>query len=317
MDCDSGRKKERMRASIDIGSNTVLLLVGKVSGGRVEVQYEEQRAPRLGRGVDESGRLSDDAIERVVAVLEEYKERLAASYPSVADIRVTATSAVRDAANRSAFLQRVNEETGLEVEILSGLEEAMFTYAGAKSVLPDEITGAKTAVIDIGGGSTEIAVGRDNRITDRHSFDMGCVRFTERYLKDDPLSSEQVNECREAIASMLESHPFELEAGTALVGVAGTVTSLAFIDRGLQTYENSLLDGYKLSVQTVSSYISEFRKLTSGQLRDTFPAVMEQRADIFRAGLLILEGFMKRYDFSQLVVSTGGIRHGALLHSAK
>ena len=306
-----------MRASIDIGSNTVLLLVGKASDGRVEVLHEEQRAPRLGRGVDESDRLSGDAMERVIAVLVEYKELLAASYPSVTDIRVTATSAVRDAANRSNFLQKVSDETGLEVEILSGLEEALFTYRGAKSVLPDDTTGAQTAVIDIGGGSTEIAVGRDNRITDRHSFDMGCVRFTERYLEDDPLSMEQVNECRNAIARMLESHHFDFEAGTTLVGVAGTVTSLAYIDRGLQSYENSLLDGYKLSLQTVSDYISEFRKLTSMQLRDAHPTVMEQRADIFRAGLLILEAFMKKYDFSKLVVSTGGIRHGALLHSAK
>lgn len=303
-----------MKASIDIGTNTVLLLVAETDNGQLNIIHEHARTPRLGKGVDEAQNLSDEAIERVITVLQNYQKLIADSYQSVNSIRVTATSAVRDAQNRLQFLERVKQQTGLEVEILSGLEEAQFTYDGALSVLNSEAIFPKNVIIDIGGGSTEIATGERTEMLDRHSFDMGCVRFTERYLKNDPLSVVQVNEFREAIGGMLARYEFSINKDARLIGVAGTVTSLAFIDRELEVYKPDMLNGYTMTINQVQDYIADFRKVTSEELKERYPTVMEERADIFRAGLLILECFMNRYDFNQLTVSTGGIRHGAILN---
>lgn len=307
-----------MRASIDIGTNTVLLLVGELRQGKLHIIDEAHRAPRLGQGVDEAQKLTSEAMDRVIEVLAEYKKYVEQYHPAVDNIHVTATSAVRDAQNRSVFLQKIKEDTGLEVEVLNGLEEARFTFVGALSVLEKDFSSQKKVIIDIGGGSTEIAIGREEKVLDSYSFDMGCVRFTERYLKNDPLSAKQIEHCRAAIDAMLNTYEFEIEKNTRLIGVAGTVTSLAFIDRGMKEYNPSLLNGYVIPMNKLNKYITLFSRIKSGELKERYPKVMEKRADIFRAGLFILERFMERYSFQKLRVSTGGIRHGAVcLYSGK
>lgn len=312
MDRHSCRKESVVRAAIDIGTNTVLLLVGEVRRGRLHIIDEAHRAPRLGRGVDEAQNLSPEAMDRVIEVLTDYKLYIQQNHPAVDHIHLTATSAVRDAQNRSYFLRKIKEQTGLEVEVLNGLEEARFTFVGALSVLETDSYSQKKAIIDIGGGSTEIAIGRGEEVLDSYSFDMGCVRFTERYLKNDPLSVKQVEQCRTAIDAMLDTCEFDIEEDTELIGVAGTVTSLAFIDREMKEYNPSLLNGYMISVDKLKEYIGFFSTMKSEELKARYPKVMKERADIFRAGLLILERFMERYKFQKLKVSTGGIRHGTI-----
>jgi len=277
--------------------------------------YEEERTPRLGEGVDESMQLSTAAMQRVIDVLDDYEQIISDKYTNTTEIVVTATSAVRDATNKMLFLDKVQRQTGLQVQVLSGREEARYTYFGAKSVLADEDFGQSDVVIDIGGGSTEIATGNKGTITNRYSFDMGCVRFTERFLNEDPHSESQIANCRNAIRQMLSEYEFTIQQGSTLIGVAGTVTSLGFIDMQLQQCEPEKLNGYTISLDTLREYINNFRIMTAEELIQKYPAVMSERADIFRAGLLILEGFMKQYHFEQVVVSTGGIRHGAIINS--
>lgn len=301
-----------MKASIDIGTNTVLLLVAEVEGDALKVIEEQQRIPRLGAGVDESQNLSGPAMQRVIKALKEYQLIVQERYPGVDQIIVTATSAVRDANNREEFLAKVVEETGLQVKVLSGFEEARYTFLGALSVLSAEITDSENVIIDIGGGSTEIASGKDG-IRDRYSFDMGCVRFTERFLKDDPSTGDQIRGCREAIGKMLGEYSFNVTHQSQLIGVAGTVTSLAYIDKQLDGYDSEMLSGHILSLASISKYISEFKQYSSTELENNYPKVLKGRADIFLAGLLILEAFMKKYGFDELVTSTGGIRHGSIL----
>lgn len=301
-----------MRASIDIGTNTALLLVAQVNDGALEVVREEQRVPRLGQGVDETGKLSQEAMERVIDALKEYLETLNQCYSSVENIRLLATSAVRDAHNREAFVDLVREQTGLEVEILSGFEEARYTYLGAQSVLEDGLS-RQNVVIDIGGGSTEIAAGSSQNMRDRYSFDMGCVRFTERFLRDDPPTKKQIEACRRAVQDGLEKYEFNFVDKSSLIGVAGTVTSLAFINKQLIEFKSKAIDNHRLSKSVIGDYIQQFRNWPSQKLLDRYPEVMEGRADIFLAGLLILDEFMSKYGFSELITSTGGIRHGALL----
>lgn len=302
-----------MKAVIDIGTNTTLLLVGEVSNGRLKVVHEEQRIPRLGRGVDKGGYLSEKAMNRVIEVIKEYQSLLNKDYPEVNEIFITATSAVRDSSNKQSFVDKIKQETGLETEILTGQEEAKYTFWGARSVLDQQYRRHPNVILDIGGGSTEIAFGTENGLQDSYSFDMGCVRFTERYLTDDPPSDRQLARCKKAISELLKSHQFNFSNNSHLIGVAGTVTSLSYIDQDLETYSSKMLNNYKISVKRVSDHIQNIQSRPSGDLLAQYPTVMEGRADIFLAGLLILEQFMLEYNFDQLITSTGGIRHGAVV----
>lgn len=299
-----------MKASIDIGTNTALLLVAEVDGDQLVVLEEQQRVPRLGAGVDGSKELSSEAMQRVVASLKEFQEIVTANYPEVSDIFVTATSAVRDANNRAVFMDLVERETGLQIQVLSGTEEAEYTFLGAQSVL-GTVDGPQM-IIDIGGGSTEIAYGGD-QLQNRHSYDMGCVRFTERFLKSDPPKFVQIQKCREEIKKVLAEYPFNIADQTTMVGVAGTVTSLAFIDLELSSYKANLLSGHRITKESLKNYIRRFGRIRSFKLEQKYTRVMKGRADIFLAGLLILDEFMNAYHFDELLTSAGGIRHGTIL----
>lgn len=308
-------KKVPMKAAIDIGTNTVLLMVGKVQGKTLKVIHEEQRVPRLGRGVDHTGNLSDEAIQRVVSNLREYRQIIEVYYPEVHSVTVTATSAVRDANNRGFFIRKLKEDTGFHVQVLSGLEEARCTYLGAISMV-DNVNSSGNTVIDIGGGSTEVIIGTGRDIADRHSFDMGCVRFTERYLrqpKDNRVSKAQVSRCRTAIRELLGRRIFAIADSAAFVGVAGTVTSLAYMELELKSYLAEEINGVIIPKETIEKWIKQVQSMTYEELLKKYPEVMEGRADIFLAGLLILSEFMNYYNLGSIRVSTGGIRHGILL----
>lgn len=305
-----------MYAAIDIGTNTALLLISELRNGRIRVLHEDQRLPRLGRGVDESRRLSEEAIERAVDALGSFRRVIDSQFTDVDRCIVTATSAVRDAENRDKLKNRVKRETGFDIKILSGEEEAAWTYAGALSVLPAP-GDRQHMVIDIGGGSTELATGKGTNLTDFHSFDIGSVRFSERFLKTDPPTDEEIQKCGHAIREAFEGHLFTFDEAVRAVGVAGTVTSLAYIDLGLTEYSSEKLANYRLAGDRVHYWIERLREMPSKEILDAYPVVMKGRADVILAGLLILQGFISFYEFKELVVSTGGIRHGAVLKMAE
>lgn len=303
-----------IRSSIDIGTNSVLLLVAEVAGDQITVRHEEQRIPRLGQGVDESGELSEAAQQRVLAVLKEYHIILNTRFHEAAsDTIVTATSAVRDAANRTEFLNRIKKTTGWKVKLLSGEQEAQVTYRGALSVLDKQNQNGRVAVVDIGGGSTEIALGRDGELREFISHNMGSVRFTERFLKDSPPSGPQVGEALAEARKLLCGWKERPVAGTELVGVAGTVTSLAGIDLGLKKYDPAKINGYKVQRRFVETMLDEFRSLTGNEIEKRYPVFLQGRGEVILGGVLILLECMKWAGCDAITVSTGGIRHGILL----
>jgi exopolyphosphatase/guanosine-5'-triphosphate,3'-diphosphate pyrophosphatase len=307
-----------MKAAIDIGTNTVLLLIaekqlGEKNNTTLKVIHEEQRIPRLGKGVDASGVLHPDSAQRVIEVLKEYKSLIEAEYPEVDEIIVTATSAVRDARNRKSFLNWVHQETGLEVSVLSGEQEADLTYKGALSGLAEGDHEQDVMVLDIGGGSTELILGRKGSIVQAHSFDMGCVRFTERFLEHDPPFREEILLCEEEINILLDGHRFKPRKHVMAIGVAGTLTSLAAIDKQVDQYDAEKINGHVVELEKLKKGIEVFSLHTHEQLQQLHPEVLKGRADIFLAGLLILRQFMLYYELSEITVSTGGVRHGALI----
>ena len=302
-----------IKASIDIGTNTALLLVARVEDQELTVIREEQRVPRLGKGVDKDGRLSQESIERVLEAIREYKKLLAGEYADVEKVVVTGTSAVRDAANREDLIARILKVSGWQMRVLQGEEEAEWTFAGALSMLPTQMKKKKSIVLDIGGGSTEVALGEDHSLADRFSFLMGSIRFTERYLSEDPPNFQEIENCRKAVREEFNQHIFSLKPNISVVGVAGTVTSLAFILQNLTKYEPKMISNYRLQKVDIERFITYFSAHTAQQALEKWPVVMEGRSDVMLAGLLILEGFMSAYSFSEIRVSTGGIRHGAVL----
>lgn len=306
-----------IRSSIDIGTNSVLLLVAEMDGENIHVLHEKQQIPRLGQAVDQTGNLSEEAQDRVISVLKSYREYLIEKYRGCADhATVTATSAVRDANNRSKFLDRILQETGWKVKLLSGKQEAQVTYRGALSVLDSEHHQKKCTVLDIGGGSTEIATGTGMVLDKWNSLDMGSVRFSERFLKNNPPTESQVVSAGKAVRTMLDDWAASSNQNVEhLVGVAGTVTSMAGIDLQLDDYDTSKINGHTLSLGFIEEMIGRLKRMTPAEIEKRYPVFLKGRGDIILGGLLIVAEFMRFCNCREIIVSTGGIRHGILLEA--
>ncbi len=306
-----------IRSAIDIGTNSVLLLVAeKRSGGIILPLHEEQRLPRLGKGVDAQKMINEASMNRVIEALMEYKEILDSSYPEAAKPVVTATSAVRDALNRDEFILNVKQQTGFDIRLLSGKEEAKWTAAGALSMIEKPTTGrGEYLILDIGGGSTEVAHVRDQYMVDKYSFDMGSVRFTERFLRLDPPTEDEIKACRGLIKTMFRNRFFHNNSYFRAVGVAGTVTSLAAIVMEMDMFVVEEINDVIIGRDEIRDVIQRFSKMRTDEILKEHPNILKGRADIILAGLMILDGFMERFERKELTVSTGGIRHGAILNT--
>jgi exopolyphosphatase/guanosine-5'-triphosphate,3'-diphosphate pyrophosphatase len=296
---------------IDIGTNTVLLLVARVSAaGAITPLLYEQRVPRLGKGVDEHRTLQADSMARVIGVLKEYRDLSAPIRPE--RTVVCGTSAVRDAANKEEFVGLVARETGYRLEVLSGDQEALWTYRGGVSGVP-EIESA--TVIDIGGGSTEVIVGDRLRIMQKISLDLGSVRLTERFFRHDPPLPNELDAAVQATTTGLGQAEFSF-AGSTLVGVAGTATTLAILDQGLSTFNVRAVTNYRLTMEAVNRLYTKLREMDTNTIR-ALSGAMEGRADVIVAGALILLEAMKHFGFGEAVVSERGLRYGLALREAE
>jgi exopolyphosphatase/guanosine-5'-triphosphate,3'-diphosphate pyrophosphatase len=309
-----------IRAAIDIGTNTVLLLVAEIKQGKIKVLKEFQRIPRLGRGVDASGNLDSASMERTINVLIELRDSIYESY-GVIPVILTGTSAVRDASNRVEFLRLVEEATGYRLRILSPKEEAEITFKGALSDLNFEnydsnsISKPEYLVIDIGGGSTEIAFGyRDNEPHTVFSINMGSVRFTERYIGENPPKSDSLFLIRTEVNRLLSEHLglFSSRGAVIGVGVAGTAVVLwHLVHRSEDLEVNSGVS--VITLNEIDQLILQIAKMTTDEILEMNPKIMNGRADVILAGAMILQAIMTTLDLKEIKISEGGIRHGSLL----
>ncbi len=304
-------------ASFDLGTNTFLLLIADIEDGRVEPVYEKETIVRLGKGVDAAGNLNAEAMQRGLTCLQEYVAL--AKQHGAEKIFAVGTSALRDAANRSEFLEAAFEKTGLRIEIISGEKEARLTFSGTlsnKTNLPGPI-----AVLDIGGGSTEIVIGELRPLLAGNEFslnarsaDIGSVRLTERFAKSDPVQLEEVQRIREQVETMMRSTwpPESLAKVKTVIGTAGTITTLAAMALAMQEYDPRRIDGYLLTRQKLGEITAELTQRTIAE-RQKMPGLPPARADVILAGALILERFLDVYHFSELLVSDRGLRYGVLV----
>jgi exopolyphosphatase/guanosine-5'-triphosphate,3'-diphosphate pyrophosphatase len=299
-------------SAIDIGTNTVLLLIADVKGNSLQSLVHGHAVARLGRGVDAQRNLSADSMERVARVLKEYI--VLSKKHNAQHIVACGTSAVRDARNQKEFLLMVRERFGLDVKVLTGTEEAELTYAGVLSELfldPSEPLG----VLDIGGGSTEISLGEGPRIRSSVSLDIGCVRLTERFLHNTPPDPKLLEECVAAVQEHVVKIPGFDSAGR-LVGVAGTVTTLAAIDLQLARYDPLRVGGHVLSLATIQRIFDRLKILNPEEIK-AIPQVHSGRADILLAGIVVLMEVMKHLGKEEITASDRGLRYGLALREGK
>ena len=297
---------------IDIGTNTVLLLVARIdAGGALTPLLYEQRIPRLGAGVDATRNIAPAAMARVIAVLKEYAALAAPHDPAA--MAVCGTSAVRDASNREAFASEIFEQTGYRLEVLSGDEEAYWTYRGAVSGIPgaDRVT-----VVDIGGGSTEIITGSRAGIDRRISLPLGSVRLTERFFRHDPPVPAELEAAAQFTDGELERASGFPYGGSTLVGVAGTATSLAILARGLKRFNIADVTNTPLARGSVEDLFTRLSNMSSAEILGLSP-VMEGRSDVITAGALVARALMTRFGFDVMSVSERGVRYGIAIREAE
>ncbi len=305
----------RRIAAIDVGTNTALLLVAEVAAdGAMTPLHEAERFIRLGEGVDATGRVTAAALHRLREALLAY--RAVAGDFGVAEVVVGATSASRDARNQAALIDFVRRETGLRYEILSGEDEAAWSFLGGLSAL-DDLAGP-CAVVDVGGGSTEIAVGdRAGGVTFRRSLPLGSVRLTERFFAALPPEAAAVERFEAVVARSLEAAALPLDAALPLVGVDGTVVSLALLRAGASTWAELGAAPVSLSAADVHAWRRRLLAMPREEILALNPAVMTGRADVFPAGVLLLDAVMRRFGLPACRVSPRSLRHGLALRWAR
>jgi exopolyphosphatase/guanosine-5'-triphosphate,3'-diphosphate pyrophosphatase len=298
-------------AAIDCGTNSTRLLVARSTGNGRLVEIERLTTiTRLGEGVDETGRLSEDALGRVVHCLQDYREVLDRHQPT--SVRMIATSAARDAENRDHFFDLAEAVIGVRPELLSGPEEAELSFRGATAELDPR--DGPFLVVDIGGGSTEFAYGVDTCMKSL-SAQLGCVRLSEQYVEHDPALPEELVACLSIVELHLEDVVREIpEAPHAvtLVGLAGTVTATAAIEQGLVIYDRDQTHHFDLTKDAVEDV---FRTLATENREQRLenPGMEEGRVDVIVAGLCILVRTMRQFDFERCLVSEADILDGLLL----
>lgn len=299
-----------MKAVIDIGTNSVRLLVAKRQGGRVEPLLREAKVTRIGQGVDSSLRLPVDGMERTLQALQEYKTKI----PSTVEVQVIATSAVRDATNREDFRRLVREKTGWELQILSGEEEAELSFQGALLDLPPSLIKEPLSVVDIGGGSTEIYTGdATGKLLGGGSAQVGAVRMLERFITAHPVLDEEQaameGEVRRILAPLAELNLGYQPKG--LVAVGGTATSLAAILQNLDQFDHEQVTGSTISYLDLVDLAKKLGKLSLEE-RSLLPTLQKGREDVIVCGACILIQTMELLGFQELVVSCGDLLYSSL-----
>jgi exopolyphosphatase/guanosine-5'-triphosphate,3'-diphosphate pyrophosphatase len=293
-------------AAVDCGTLSTRLLISAATG---EPTLRLMRITRLGEGVDRSGLLLPEAIERTLAVLREYQGLMGEH--EVQKARMVGTSALRDASNRALFSKPAAEVVGTELELLSGQDEAALSFLGSTAELSAE--SAPWLVADIGGGSTELVVGPEP--SGARSLNLGCVRVTERFLQHDPPTRDEMAEAEAWLKGQYTEAEAEVpgfRSARAFIGLAGTVSALARFDQGLVSYDREAVHHYRLARQSVERALADLAGRPASQ-RTGLPGIDEGRAELIVGGALVLATLMAHFGFDECLVSESDILDGLVI----
>lgn len=302
-------------AGIDIGTNTLRLLIVRFSpDGRYHKIESGRHITRLGEDISRTGRLKPEPMERTVRVLEGFSE-ICSKYPLDGTYAV-ATSAVREASNGADFIRMVKTRTGLDVDIISGDEEARLTLLGVASGL--DIEDKDIFLMDIGGGSTEFIAASCGKILFKVSTDIGVVRFTEQYILSDPPEKRELALLEPAIEARLKELPSFGDVDSQrfpkemFIGTAGTVTTLAAIEQKMAVYDPGKINGYHISKDRIGEIRRTLSDMTIKERKD-LPGIENGREDIIITGAVVVDKVMEWFRFPEIVVSDSGLREGLVI----
>lgn len=316
--------KER-RAVIDIGTNSVKLLVADVVNGKAEPVLEDSEQTRLGAGFYETQLLQGQAILQTAKAVTEFVRR--AQGLEASSIRIIATSAARDARNQAEFRQAIERAAGLKIEIISGEQEADWAFQGVTS--DPNLASQPLLLLDVGGGSTEFILGRGEQKHFRESFQLGTVRLLEKLPPADPPTSAQLTQCRKWVKDFLEAEVRpklgpalkketkldEEQRPAQLIGTGGTTTILARMEAKLTSYDRQRIEATRLSLEQVRVHAEKLWGMPLGE-RKMIVGLPKKRADVILPGVVVYEGIMEAFGFHELRVSTRGLRFAAVLAHA-
>jgi exopolyphosphatase / guanosine-5'-triphosphate,3'-diphosphate pyrophosphatase len=310
-------------AGIDCGTNSIRLLIADVDGGRLRDVHRETRIVRLGQGVDATGEFAADAMARTRTALTDYAALL--KQHGAQRVRMVATSAARDVANRDAFFAMTADVLGAVLpgavaEVITGAEEAELSFRGAVGELSS--AAGPFVVVDLGGGSTEIVVGAADGVTASYSADIGCVRLTERCLHSDPPTTEEVAAARQVVRERLEIAlgVVPVEGTRTWVGVAGTMTTLSALAHNMTTYNSAAIHLSRVAGDDLRSVCERLIGMTRAE-RAALPPMHEGRADVIGGGAIVVEELARelrdRAGIDELTVSEHDILDGIVLSIAQ
>jgi exopolyphosphatase/guanosine-5'-triphosphate,3'-diphosphate pyrophosphatase len=298
-------------AAIDLGTNTILLLVAELNeDGSFSVLTDRAEIARLGEGVDKTRAISLAGEERSFATLKDYLREC--KDLGVDEVVAAGTSALRDARNGPAFIQRLKRELGLDLRVLSGEDEARYSYLAVARGL--RLNAADVLVADVGGGSTEFIWAKAGALHRSASLNLGSVRLTERFFHSDPVRPGECDrmaaaidpEIRALLREWGRTGPFDV-----MVGIAGTFTTLAAVMKGLKTYSHSEVHGSLLPLSEVERQVEIYRTKTIAE-RKQIAGLEPKRADVILAGALLIQRIMTLFGMESVTVSDQGIRYGLL-----
>ncbi|AIS53314.1 bifunctional 3-dehydroquinate synthase/phosphatase AroB [Thermoanaerobacter kivui] len=294
-----------MRVSaIDIGTNSIRQLICDIDGENIKKIRKDVEITRLGEGISKTEKLNNNAIRRSIEVIEQFVNLAREEGTEI--IYAFATSAMRDAKNKEAFFEEI-KKLGLDVEIIDGETESLYGYIGAVK----GVNKKNAVVLDIGGGSTELAYKGEEFV--KESFDIGAVRLTEKFIKNDPPSTEEYDEIRLHIIDMVINSLDKYKEVENIIGIGGTVTTLAAVSQQLEIYSQEKVHGYKLKKEEIKRILDKFMSVTLEE-RKLIPGLQPQRADIIITGTAILLTILEMLNLKEITVSEWDNLEGAVLY---
>jgi exopolyphosphatase / guanosine-5'-triphosphate,3'-diphosphate pyrophosphatase len=298
-------------ASIDIGTNTILLLIAETdsSSKHIKMIRDELRMPRIGRGLLANSPIRQEKAELLLKTLSEYK-KIIAQY-SCEKVILTATNAFRIASNANELVKKVKSDLDMDITVVAGKDEAGLSYLGAVSSFPGE---DKYLVIDIGGGSTEIISGNKTGILFSNSYQVGVVSLTERFFKSRKPETAEIKQFTDFVKQSFSGIDCNKFTPAKTIAIAGTPTTLACIKQNLKDYDESVIEGSTLTMDETNAFTGMLSALTPDEIKAKFGNVMSGREDVIFAGTCILHTFMECFNVPELTVSTKGIRYGAIIN---
>lgn len=300
--------RSRILAGIDIGTNTFRLLIAEVNDNSLNELYSVRIITRLGEGVSVTGLLKEEAIKRGLKALKEFSNIIAGH--KVEAVEAVATSAFRIAKNSGDFVKRAKDKTGIDMKIISEEEEAWKTFRGMKMGI--EVP-ESSLLVDIGGGSTEFIFSKNGEAIFIRSLKLGVVYLADMYMKSDPPADDEKKQMRHAVLQSLSSLEPQFSEAKALIGTAGTITTIAAMSNGLTVFERSKIHNRRISLQAVKDIFTAISGSTRKERAELYPVLDPSRLDIIVPGAMVLLEIMMKFGFKETTVSDKGLREGILL----